>query len=145
MAPLIKLALEPFSGEPESNLILVDCVGTLYEGAFGKRNDKLIKFLSEMKKVGFAIQIFSSNPNGSSNALKIIQMRLQKENIDFDFGEVALKSDYDGKKAFIVIDDDHSSHNVDCETLYDPEDERIDKTLRYAGGIDEAFGKRRLQ
>ena len=132
------------STRPEDNLILVDCNGTIFDGPFGDRNTELIKFLAAMKSVGHQIQIFSDNPSAVQDRINSLQRILANKGLNFEFGEVHRKDMYDGKKAFIVVDDDHSAHNVDAAYEYSPMDERIVKTLKYAGIIDSEFGVRRL-
>jgi len=43
---------------------------------------------------------------------------------------------YDGVKAFEVIDDEHSSHNVDCDKQYSPVDTHIQQIVRQASPSD---------
>lgn len=138
MSELTKVTHGPFVGEgQESNIILCDCNGTLFGGeGFEGNNEKLIGFLRAAKQLGYEVVIFSDEPNGAQLMVKTIGIRYFKDQ-DF-FGEVNSKSEFEGKKAFIVIDDDHSTHKVDVADnhKFSPMDPRIDKMMSCFEGVN---------
>ncbi len=134
-------AATPQSDIPEENLILSDCEGTLYD--WGKPNLKLIKFLLAAHDHGYKVQIFSNDPTGSSLALRMMEIGDEEGLVEklLNISKIAHKNEFSGEKAFIVFDDNHSSHKVDCENQYAPDDARIDKMMAYLKASDDLIGK----
>ena len=142
MSNLTNIANRAISKKPEDSLILIDCAGTIYQGDFpGDYNDKLVSYIKAMREKGYQIQIFSSDPGGSSFVLSMIEFELDD---GFEFGEIHRKDLYRGERAHIVIDDDHETHNVKCDNLYSPIDERIVHSMGYTGNVPSKIAKKDL-
>lgn len=99
-------------------LILVDCNGTLF---IPETRDNLFDFLDAARASGeFRVVVFSDDFEGNKNSLMLAGMKRHRD-AGF-YGEIARKQDYDGRKAFLVVDDDHSTHKVDARFKLDPRD-----------------------
>lgn len=110
----------------EKNRIFCDCNGTLFDTSVGETvNQKLVDFLVEAKNIGYEVIIFSDSPDTVQLRVKLLEL---KRGLGKDFfGEVRHKSEYSDTPAFMVIDDDHSTHKVNCSNKYSPNDGRISK------------------
>lgn len=103
----------------EQRRIVSDCNGTLLMARSGEPvNMQLLTFLSSAKKLGFDVVIASNDASGNEEILKIIGRR-HFGDPDY-FGEVKYKDELSGAEAFIVFDDDHTSHKIKGENLLDP-------------------------
>lgn len=110
--------------EPEALRIYCDCDGTLWDRN-RKFNVPLFLWLYERQQEGFEVIIFSREFNEG-------YIRIHS---GFHFGDpdvfenngklVTPKSEVAGRKAFLVIDDDHKSHSVDAKHRWNPNDPAV--------------------
>ncbi|MAZ76618.1 MAG: hypothetical protein CMH31_04880 [Micavibrio sp.] len=132
MSQLKKATHGPFAGESqENNLILCDVDGTLFGEGLDGDNEKLIRFLAAAKDIGYEVVIFSNAADGAQFKVRALGLKFFKD-LNF-FGEVMSKSAYAGERAWVVIDDDHTSHDVKAGFQFSPKDSHIDRMMQYFG------------
>jgi len=103
--------------------IFCDCENTLINADLSI-NLAVLEFLKAAKESGYEIILVSDNMN-------LIQMPLEDCLGDYGlpcnhFGDVELKQDFVGYKAFLVLDDKPETMNhVDAQHVLDPSDPRL--------------------
>ncbi|PZQ44822.1 MAG: hypothetical protein DI551_09345 [Micavibrio aeruginosavorus] len=107
-------------------LILCDVNGTLTL----HKNDKLVRDLIDAaKKSGdYDVVIFSNDARNNQETLELLGRQRHKD--PAFYGEVLYKSEYAGRKAFMVIDDEPDSHKVDAvHRLHPSQTETLKKLI----------------
>lgn len=108
--------------------IFCDCDGTLFQTKKnGPFNVNLFKFLIELKKGGHDVAIFSAETGANEGRVKLYSAKYTG-NPDFfenDGFVVTPKEMVSGQKAFLVIDDNHSTHGVQATHKWDPDSDSL--------------------
>jgi hypothetical protein len=109
---------------PPRKRIISDCNGTLFLARANEAtNMQLLTFLSLAKQTGFDVVIASNDATGNEQALKLLSLKYFGDAAYF--GDVKHKSEYSGVDAFMVFDDDHSSHAIRGQNLFSPTDSAL--------------------
>lgn len=132
-----QLKIENPSDNAQDLRIFCDCDGTLFWTSSGDSfNEDLFLFLIKLKKDGHDVTIFSGEANSNEGRVKIYSQRLTGDPLFFakDGFAVTSKTAVDGETAYLVIDDDHSTHRIKAAVSWNPNDPAVRSFVRHALG-----------